>query len=195
MARKPRQTSSKFRRMVDDSRLGYRLVTTLEHFLAGFSPPFVLVAGLLVMALIGLVDAVTGEFAVAVFYLVPIGLVTFARGRWIGTLMAATAAIAWSGVELAQRVTAFDQAVTYWNWITRFYVFEAIVILVAPLRDVVLREREVAAREVEAAEKLRAVNALRAALGDEEDAKYRHLEAMVDLHLAKFEAEIARDAR
>jgi K+-sensing histidine kinase KdpD len=147
------------------------------------------------MALIGLVDAVTGQFAVAVFYLVPIGLVTFARGRWIGTLMAATAALAWSGVELAQRLTAFDQAVTYWNWITRFYVFEAIVVLVGPLRDVVLRERELAAREAEAAEKLRAVNALRAALSEEEDAKYRHLEAMVDLHLAKFEAEIARDAR
>jgi hypothetical protein len=49
-------------------------------------------------------------------------------------------------------------------------------------------------REAEAAEKA-PVNALRAALSEEEDAKYRHLEAMVELHLAEFEAEIARGAR
>ena len=146
------------------------------------------------MALIGLVDAVTGNFAVTVFYLVPIGLVTFSRGRWVGTFMAATAAFAWSGVELAQKITTFDQSVTYWNWLTRFYLFLAIAILVAPMRDVVLREREITAREIETAQKLRAIESLRAALSGEEEGRNRHLEAMVELHLARFEAEMARGA-
>jgi hypothetical protein len=177
--------------MVDDSHLGYTMVTALERFLSSFSPPFVLVLGLLLMALIGLLDAVTGAFAVGVFYLVPIGLVTYGRGRRIGTLMAAAAAAAWGGVEIAQHVTAWADGVTYWNFLTRFYVYEAIVLLVAPLRDVVLWERDVAAREAEAADKLRALNELRAALDAEEQAKLDSLQAMVELRRVSTEAEIA----
>jgi hypothetical protein len=190
MTRNGRRTS-RLRRLVDDSHLGYSMVTALERFLATFSPPFVVILGLLLMALIGLVDAVTGAFAVGIFYLVPIGLVTYARGRWVGTLMAATAAAAWGGVELAQHVTAWSDGVTYWNFLTRFYVYEAIVILVAPMRDVVQWERTVAAREAEAADKLRALNELRAALGAEEQAKLDALEAMVELRRVNTQVEIA----
>ena len=191
MSRNRRRPPSRFRQMVDDTHLGYTLITALERFLDTFSPPFVVIVGLLLMALIGLIDAVTGPFAVGVFYLVPIGLVTYARGRWVGTLMAAVAAIAWSGVEVAQHVTTLDSSVTYWNALTRFYVYEAIVILVAPLRDVVIWEREVAEREAEAADKLRALNELRAALGAEEQAKLDRLQAMVELRRVNTEAQIA----
>lgn len=147
--------------------------------------------GLLVMALIGLLDAVTGPFAVAVFYLVPIGLVTYARGRWVGTLMAATAALAWTGVELAQHVTSLDSGVTYWNWLTRFYVYEAVALLIAPMRDVVAWEREVASREAEAADKLRALNELRSAIEAEDGGQLARLEAMVEYRRAMTQAEIA----
>jgi len=81
MARNRRRSHSRLGRMVDDRLLGYTMVTGLERFLHTFSPPFVVILGLLLMALIGLVDAVTGSFAVGVFYLVPIGLVTYSRGR------------------------------------------------------------------------------------------------------------------
>jgi hypothetical protein len=192
MSRKSRsKPPSRLRRMVDDSHLGYTMVTALERFLDSFSPPFVVVVGLLMMALIGLIDAVTGPLAVGIFYLVPIGLVTYARGRWVGTLMAATAALAWGAVDLAQNVTTWDGAVTYWNWLGRFYVYEAIVLLVAPMRDVVMWEREVAAREAEAADKLRALNELRAAMNEEEQAKLDRLQAMVELRRVNSQAEIA----
>jgi hypothetical protein len=173
-----------FRRYIDDSHLGRSMLAALERFLGRFSPPFVVLAGLLLLALIGLIDAVTGPFAVAIFYLVPVGLVTYARGRWVGTIMAATAACAWMAVELGTDVTSWDQAVTYWNWLSRFYVYEAIVILVAPMRDSVRWEREVADRETEAAQKLRALNELRAALELEADGQLERLEAMVEFRNA-----------
>lgn len=191
MSRTGSRKPSPFRQWMDDSHLGYTMVTALERFLGTFSPPFVVMIGLLLMALIGLIDAITGPFAVAVFYLVPIGLVTYARGRWIGTLMAALAALAWSGVELSQHVTTFDAAVTYWNWLTRFYVYEAVALLIAPMRDVVTWEREVAAREAEAADKLRALNELRAAIEAEEGGQLARLEAMVEFRRAMTQAEIA----
>lgn len=185
------RSRSRLGRMVDDRLLGYTMITVLEGFLHTFSPPFVVILGLLLMALIGLIDAVTGSFAVGVFYLVPIGLVTYSRGRWVGTLMAAAAAMAWAGVEVYQHVTAWSDGVTYWNILTRFYVYEAIVLLVAPMRDVVLRERELAAREAEAADKLRALNEIRDSLPEEERAKLEQLEAMVELRRSNTQAQIA----
>jgi hypothetical protein len=179
----------RFRTFIDDSHLGRSMLTALEELLAGFSQPFVVLVGLLLLALIGMLDAVTGPFAVSVFYLVPIGLVTYARGRWVGTAMAATAACAWMAVELGTGVTSWDQAVTYWNWLSRFYVYEAIVVLVAPMRDVVRWEREVAEREAEAAEKLRALNELRAALENDADGELGRLEAMVEFRNALILAE------
>jgi len=136
----------------------------VERVFGPVSPAFVVITGLLLLALIGLIDAVTGAFAVSIFYLVPIGLVTFARGRWVGVAMAAAAAAAWGAVELGTGVTTFESAVTYWNFLTRFYMFEAVSLLVAPMRDVVLWERELAEREADAAEHLRALTELRAAM-------------------------------
>ena len=137
-----------------------RAVAKLDHL----SPVFVVIVGLLLLALIGLIDAVTGPFTVAVFYLLPVGLVTYSRGRWIGAAMAAAAAAAWGCVELATGVTDLQGSVTYWNFLTRFYMFEAVSLLVAPMRDVVLWERDLAAREADAAEQLRALSELRDAL-------------------------------
>ena len=181
-------------RLVDDPRLGFTMITALERFLGTFSPAFVVLLGLLLMALTGAIDAVTGPFAVAVFYLVPIGLVTFARGRSVGTLMAAVAAVAWCGVEVSQHATSLASGVTYWNWLTRFYVFEIVVILIAPVRDVVQWERRVAAREMEAADKLRALNELRIALEAEAGGQLARLEAMVEFRRAMTLAEIEHAA-
>jgi hypothetical protein len=178
MVTKEKRTHSRLRALVDDSHLGRSSLVGLERFLGGFTPLFVVLVGLLLLALIGLVDAVTGSFGVTVFYLVPIGLVTFARGRWVGTIMAATAAVAWMVVELRTGTTSFAEAVTYLNLLSRFYVYEAVVILVAPMRDIVRWEREIAAREVEAAEDLRVLQELREALALEAEGPHARLEAL-----------------
>jgi hypothetical protein len=94
-------------------------------------------------------------------------------------------------VDLTQHVTALSASVTYWNFLTRFYVYEAIVILVAPMRDVVLWERQVSTREAEAADKLRALNEIRAQMNADERAKLDQLEAMVELQRMNTQAQIA----
>ncbi|HZD17837.1 MAG TPA: hypothetical protein VE669_06825 [Actinomycetota bacterium] len=193
MAHRP--VRGRLRSLFDDRHLGRSLLVGLERFLDGFSPPFVVLVGLLLLALIGLVDAVTGDFAVAIFYLVPIGLVTYARGRWVGTVMAAVAASAFLSVDLGTGVTQAQQAVTYWNWLTRFYVYEAVVILVAPMRDVIRWERELAEREAETAEKLRALNELRAALESSSEDRVTRVETVYELLQAKTQAEIAAHVR
>jgi K+-sensing histidine kinase KdpD len=146
----------------------------LEGFLERRSPGFVILLGLLLLALIGLVDAVTGSFDVSVFYLVPVALVTFSRGRWMGALMAGVATIARGAAEVARGVQTLDSPVTYWSALTRFYIFMAVVLMVGPVRDALVaqrelatKEREAAEREREAADQLRALNELRDALQHE----------------------------
>ena len=153
----------------ESQRLERSMMLRLERFLSGHSPAFVVVLGLLLLALIGLVDAVTGDFGVSVFYLVPVALVTFARGRWIGALVSATAAIAWSAMEVVNHVTTWQAPVTYWNALTRFYAFMAVVLLIGPMRDAMVWHRDLATKEAEAADQLRTLAELRDALQRSED--------------------------
>jgi K+-sensing histidine kinase KdpD len=139
----------------------------VEAFLARRSPGFVILIGLLLLALIGLVDAVTGTFDVSVFYLVPVGVVTFSRGRWMGALMAGVATVARGAAEVARGVQSLESPVTYWSALTRFYVFMAVVLMIGPVRDALFSQRELARRESEAAEQLRALSELRDALQHE----------------------------
>jgi K+-sensing histidine kinase KdpD len=135
-----------------------------ERLLSSRSRGFVIVIGLLLLALIGLLDAVTGPFAVSVFYFLPIVLVTFGRGRWMGIAMSAAASIAWGAVEVAQGITSAAQSVTYWNTLTRFYAFAAVCLVIAPMREALIRQRELAEHETAAAERLRALEELRQAM-------------------------------
>jgi K+-sensing histidine kinase KdpD len=132
----------------------------VEATLARRSPGFVILVGLLLLALVGLVDAVTGAFDVSIFYFLPVGVVTFSRGRWMGALMSGAAAIAWTAAEVANHVISLDSSIAYWNTLTRFYAFMVVVLLVAPMRDALLAERGLAAKEKDAAEQLRALNEL-----------------------------------
>lgn len=161
--------------------LARAVLLRVEGLLGGLSPGFVVVLGLLLLSLIGLVDAVTGPLEVAVFYLVPLGLVTYCRGRWVGAAMAGAAAIAWGVVELGTGVTTLTSRVPYVNALTRFYVFEAVSLLVAPMRDVVLWERELAEREAAAAEQLRALSELRDALEHQAITQGRNVAALAEV--------------
>jgi hypothetical protein len=135
----------------------------LEAMLSRRSPGVVVIVGLLVLALIGLADAASGEFAIEVFYLVPIGLVTFGRGKGMGLLVAAVAAVAWEAVEVFQRVTSVDALVTYWNGLTRFLGYAAVALLIAPLREAMVLQRQLAEREAEAVDQMRVMEELREA--------------------------------
>jgi hypothetical protein len=153
------------------SRVDRSWALRLEALFARSSPGVVGIIGVLVLALIGIADAASGGFAFEVFYLVPVGLVTFGRGRTMGLLVAGVAAIAWASVEVFQGTTTLEASVTYWNAVTRFYGFAAVALLIAPMRQAMVIERQLAERESEIVEQLRAMEELREAAlqpGDEE---------------------------
>lgn len=133
----------------------------LETFLSKRSRGFVILVGLLLLVLIALIDGVTGRFDVTLFYLFPVAIVTFSRGKWMGVLFAGIAAIGGAATQVVNHVTSLDSSVTYWNGITRFYAYALVVMLIAPMREAVLFERDTAEKEAAAAEQLRALMELR----------------------------------
>jgi K+-sensing histidine kinase KdpD len=156
-------------------------VLRFEGFLERRSPAFVVLIGLLLVALISVIDAVSGRFAVSVLFLVPVALVTFGRGRWIGLVTAVLAAIAWCAADVAGGLTSVQDAVTYWNGVTRLIAFVAITLLVAPMRDAVRWQRELAERESESNDQLRALNELRDALMHPDDVSAEKLHTLSEL--------------
>lgn len=140
-----------------------RLSTLLrfEAFFAQLSPAFVVLVGFLLVALIALVDHATGRLSVAVFYLFPVGLITFSRGRVLGGVTAFMVAIAIGVVDVAGGMTALDAPATFANVLIRFLGFLVFVLLIAMMRDVVLRERATTAKGVDAVGGLRAMNELK----------------------------------
>ena len=158
MARKPKSEVP-----IDEIERGRTALLHLEGFLSARSRGFVLLVGLLFLALVALVDGVAGRLDLTLFYLVPVALVTFSRGRWMGLLFAGVASIAWAAVEVINHVTRLDSPVTYLNALTKFYAFAAVALLVWPMRAALLYERRSAENEAEAAEELRALLELREA--------------------------------
>ena len=115
-----------------EARLEHSVLLRFDAFLARRSPAFIIILGLLLLALFGLIDAVTGTFDVAPLYIVPIGLVTFSRGRWMGALMALLATFARGAAEVSRGVADVHNMVTYWSGLTRLYVFMAVVLMIGP---------------------------------------------------------------
>ena len=83
--------------------------------LANFSRPAVTTLAIALVAVIGWFDYVTGDFSLALFYLVPVGIATWysdaANGWFIGLLSAA----AWLVGELAQSRSDGQLFLPYWN--------------------------------------------------------------------------------
>ena len=151
------------------TRLEHSALLRFDAFLARRSPAFIILLGLLLLALFGLIDALTGSFDIAPLYIVPIGLVTFSRGRGMGIAMAVMATLARGAAELVRGVTDAGSFVTYWSGLTRLYVFAAVVLMVGPMRDVLRWQREVTETLTETNTHLEALNELRDVLNHEDD--------------------------
>ena len=129
-----------------------------EGFFDGKSPGVVYAVGLSFTAVLLVLDFLSGaRISFALFYLMPIGLVTWNLGRraGIGTALLCTVA---SLIADLMVPGAEHDLVPYWNAIGRFAVFIAFAILLATLRDTLVAQRKRAEREHEVSSGLREMN-------------------------------------
>jgi diguanylate cyclase (GGDEF)-like protein len=106
-----------------------------------FSSLAIFACALAIIAVIGVLDYVTGPyFSLTLFYLAPIWLVTAYVGRAAGIMTA----IACSVVSLTGDVSYSTGLLPFWNAATRTGVFAVVSIAVARINEAHRRERELA---------------------------------------------------
>jgi signal transduction histidine kinase len=108
----------------------------LSNDLTRLSRTTIITAGLGLIASVGILDYVTGsEISLSIFYLLPIGVVTWYTSLGTGTLMAALSASIWLIADVAKGAGFSHPLVPYWNAIVRFLVFLAVVYLESSLKQ------------------------------------------------------------
>lgn len=111
------------------------------------SPVFWTTSGCIAIGVIGFADAMTGsELAFALFYLVPIFLVTWFAGRTPGYVLSIIATIAWYTADVMGGQTYSSAGIGYWNAAVRLGIFLMVPYLLPALKAVE-REREIARKD------------------------------------------------
>jgi diguanylate cyclase (GGDEF)-like protein len=117
--------------------------TSLESVL--FRPQhWIWIAGALAAVVaVGYVDYLTGpEITFSVFYLVPVAIAAWLGGTTVGIVASALAAIVWYSAEVATSRLNANPFVYAWNFGARLIFLLLVALLLAQLRQMLRRERE-----------------------------------------------------
>src|SRR5262245_9932670 len=99
------------------------------------SKTLVVLLGLVLVAIVGWIDYVSGtELSVSVFYVFPILFVTWYAGVWYGVLLSLVSAITWLILLLLGGFSVSHVLIHYWNGATRLGFFLISVFLLARLK-------------------------------------------------------------
>ena len=109
-----------------------RLLETLERR----SRPWLIVAGLALLALIGIIDYLSGyEMLFSVFYLLEVGLAAWFLGKGFGALMSVLSVIVWIGGDMAAGARYSNPLIPIWNALILMVFYFIVVWLLANLRS------------------------------------------------------------
>ena len=112
--------------------LSLKSVTT---YLGGQSKTFLITLSLVIVLVLGVIDYQTGEeLSVAVFYLVPVALVTWYVGRWAGVFISCVSGMTGSIADLTARHVYSHLLVLYWNAIVTLAFFLAFTLALSAVK-------------------------------------------------------------
>ena len=97
------------------------------------------------IVILGIIDTMTGyEASFAVFYLIPVSLVSYFANRSIGLFIAVVSAAVWLAADLAAGHVYTHPITSLWNAGTRLGSFSVVVVLLASLRQAFEHEQKLA---------------------------------------------------
>jgi signal transduction histidine kinase len=121
--------------------------------------------GFVALALIGLVDYLTGfEIMFSVFYLLVVALATWYVGRGFGLLMSVLSIVVWIGGDLAAGAHYSNPIIAVWNGLILLVLYSIVVLLLTALRSL---QRDLESRVQERTHALRHEMAERQRLEEE----------------------------
>ncbi len=104
----------------------------------------VIITGILLVALIGVLDFFTGsEVSFSIFYLIPLTYISWNIGRNWGFVFAVLSAITWFVIDAGEAHDFSVYAVHYWNGLVRFGFFVIVVYLVTEIKNYKMNLEEI----------------------------------------------------
>lgn len=118
---------------------------SLKRLFEGLSPASAFLAGFIMLALVGVLDYITGsEYSFSIFFLVPVIAVTWQAGRTAGMITCLLAAVSWLvAEELGDRAYS-NELIPVWNALVRLGFFLVVAFLVARVKKDTALESELA---------------------------------------------------
>lgn len=140
-----------------------RVLRNTKGFFDGKSPLLVAVLGLAFIAVVSVLDYLTGpQLSLSLLYLMPIGLVTWNLGRRWGAVAVVISTIAGLVSDvLSSPATTTTDPVPYWNGIVRFAVYLAVAMLLDTLRSIIDAQWGLVEEEAGRSSDLREMNAVK----------------------------------
>ena len=115
----------------------------LTDFFSKKSRLFSIILGFILIGLVGFVDYVTGrDFSFAIFYLIPIGYITWFVGRQPGFLASIASAMTWFFDEYTGADLTMYPLIPYWNALGMLGFFLVVTYLLAELKEVMGKEKK-----------------------------------------------------
>ncbi len=123
---------------------GDSILEKIDAFLSKRSRRWIICLCWLLAISVACVDMLTGiEPSLLFFYLVPVFIITWYAGRWMGAILSVAVALVWVGESLAYP-QFISPLVSFWNNALQLGFFWLAVWLISLLHDVLSRERKLA---------------------------------------------------
>jgi diguanylate cyclase (GGDEF)-like protein len=114
----------------------------LIELLGKIPKTFITAAGLLMIALLGIVDYATGyEVSFSIFYLLPVGLCAWAAGRLSAVIISVLSAMAWTVADALSGHPYSHVAILLWNGGVRLGFFVVTALSLSAIRSLLDKER------------------------------------------------------
>ncbi len=118
------------------------MLQRLDALLRPFSLPALAALASTLLAVVGVLDHVTGyQLSFSVFYVAPIAVMAWYGSRMTGLIFSGLAAAVWLLVDATSGAVYDTTATAFWNALVRLTYFITIAVLVALLRERFERER------------------------------------------------------
>jgi len=115
----------------------------IVRYLSKLPQSLSILIGSVLVLLVGILTHLAGpELSSAVFYSIPIVLVTWFTSRSIGLIFSTLSALAWLIVDLTSGATYSHSTIPYWNGVSRLSSFFILTIVLSSLKGILKQEKE-----------------------------------------------------
>lgn len=107
------------------------------------STTLVVILAIVLVLSLGIIDYLTGkEISFSIFYLLPITIASWSKGRLVGVVISVLSAITWLVADLAAGGTYSHLVIPFWNTLVRFSFFIIIVIILSAFKKALEQAKE-----------------------------------------------------